>query len=394
MKNPLLLDLKRLSRGKAGIAIAILSPVVILFCFAAVVAPVYFDTGAGFEAALFCEDQDALTRSVVQNLVNTEKSRDVMTLTEVSSLSEGQKAIKAGAVCFIHIPAGFRQALSAGGSTIYFYRNEQKPLQSAAVLDVLSSGASLLNRAQAGANILYTVVENTAGAEAAQKAYGETAQYFILSAMNKSAIFQTDTISPLGALQPVEYYAAALLLIFLSLSALSLYEITALDISNGILSRHISMGRRALAISSPRVVSGAVFVFLQGLPVLLLYMPVCIRSFVYGGSVFLMPLSLITLSLFVSSLAFLLGMLIRRNPKAVFLLLAFLLLAGGVVVPVASFGALAPAAACTPFAAALRMVFDSFFFFEKGGFAGPWLLCALYTLAFFLMGTALIKRRA
>lgn len=395
MKNPVLLDMKRLSRGKAGIIISILSPIVILLCFAAVIAPVYFDSGDGFEAVLFCEDNDPLTLSVVQNLINTEKSRSVMTLTEVSSLEEGRAHLQSGAACLIHIPQGFQQALTSGNqSSILFYKNASRPLQSAAVLDVLSSGVTLVNEAQEGVNILYSVLESQSGKDTAQKAYGETARNFMLSALNKTAVFETDTVSPLGGLQPVEYYAAALLVVFLSLTALSLYSLTASDISNGIVSRHFSKGRMALTVSAPRVVSGALFVFLQGLPVLLLYMPVCLSSFVYGGSVFLMPLSLITLAFFISSLAFLLSMLVKQNVKTVFLALAFLLFAGGAVIPISTFGSLSPAAAFTPFSAALRMVFDSFFFFEKGGFTEPWLLTSFYAIAFFLTGTALVKRRA
>jgi hypothetical protein len=395
MKNPVLLDMKRLSRGKAGIAIALLSPVIILACFAAVVAPVFFDTGEGYVAALYCEDNDTITRTVVQSLVDTEKSRAVMQLAEVSSLEEGQARIRAGAACLIHIPGGFRQALETGGqSTLYLYRNEAKPLEGAIVYDVLSSGAALLNEAQTGVNVLYAAVQKNAGEDAASQAFTETSRIFLVNALDKSAVFVTDTISPLGALQPVEYYAAALLLVFLSLSALSLYALMASDVSGGIVSRHFSMGRGAFSAIAPRVASGGIFIFLQGLPALLLYLPVCLASFAYGGSVLLMPLSLITLALFISSLACFLGVLIRYNIKAVFLLLTLLLFIGGAIIPVSFFGALAQFAAVTPFASALRMVFDSFFFFEKGGFVLPWLYTSLYTLAFFFAAAALVKRRA
>lgn len=395
MKKTFILYLKRLTKNKAGMVLCILSPVIILLCFAAYIAPVYFDTEAGLEVLLLCEDKDPLTLSVVKSLVETEKSRYVIQLTQVSSTDEGLKRIQDGAVCLIHIPDGFQKNLLSGGqSTITFYKNAIKPLQSAIVSDVLSSGIRLVNEAQKDANTLYDVIAEKAGNLKAQQVYNSASKSYFLEALNKNAVFVTQTVSPLGALQPVEYYAASLLVVFLSLCSLSLYTQNASDYHNGIISRELAAGYSILSITLPRILSGAAFIFLQGLPILLLYLPVCFSSFAYGGSVYLMPVSLAALSIFISAFAYGISGIIKENVKAVFFVLALLLILGGAIIPVSFFGVFSQAAIFTPFSMTLRTVHDSFFFYHNGSFLEAFLFTLLYTLLFAAVGIARTRRKA
>lgn len=397
MKKSIAMDLKRLAMGKTGMAILIFAPIAILLCFGAVVAPVFFNSGGPFTVALLVEDKDPFTASVVESLVKTEKSRSVLALKNVKNLAEGTALLKSNeAVCLIRIPEGFQKSLLSGGkSRITFYENAAKPLECAVVRDVLSSGVALVNEAQKSVDALYAALHGNVPEKEAGEAYSEASRAYLLTALDKSAVFANEAVSPLGALQPVEYYAASLLVIFLALSALGLSALTSSDNANGVTLRHLLSGRRPLTLALSRTLSGAVFVFLQGLPLLILYMPVCIKSFAYGGNPVLMPLSLAALSLLVSAFAFCLGNIFKDGRvKAVFAVTAALLLLGGTVIPLAGFGLFAEPASYTPFAAALKTVMGAFFFFEQGEFILPFVLSLAYALLFFAAGAILQRRRA
>jgi len=395
MKKSIAMDLKRLLINKTGMAVLIFAPVVILLCFGSVIAPVFFNAEGGFSIALLVEDTDPFTASVVESLVKTEQNRSVLTIKNVYSLEEGKALLNQNeAVCLIQIPQGFQRSLLSGGkSAVTFYENAAKPLECAIIKKVLSSGITLVNEAQKSVNALYASLYGHIPVEEAKKAYSDAAKVFLLTALNKSAVFKSETVSPLGALQPLEYYAASLLVIFLSLNSLGLSAMTSSDNANGVTLRHLLSGRRPVGVALSRTFSGALFVLTQGLPLLILYMPICIKSFAYGGNLYLMPLSLAALSLLVSSFAYCMGNLFKGGSVKVFAVITALLFAGGAVIPLSGYGIFSGIAAYTPFSAALKTVFNAFFFFEKGEFTFPFALCLVYALLFFAGGYILQKRR-
>ncbi len=80
----------------------------------------------------------------------------------------------------------------------------------------------------------------------------------------RDALYEAaEETSPLGGALPVEYYAASLLVLFVSLGSLPIARITASDGGGGLLHRQLLSGRTPLGCFVSRWIAGSIFLFVQ-----------------------------------------------------------------------------------------------------------------------------------
>jgi len=92
-------DLRRLLQNRSAIIIAVLAPLVLVLLISLAVAPYFFaDVRAeNFHVAVLNEDDDPLTVSILQGLIESESLGGLIEVRFVDSELEGFAAVEAGA---------------------------------------------------------------------------------------------------------------------------------------------------------------------------------------------------------------------------------------------------------------------------------------------------------
>ena len=268
MRKLFSVDLGRLLKNKSAILIAVLAPLVLVLLISISVAPYFFADvrTENFSVAVFNEDDDALTQSILKGLVESDSLGGLIEVEFVDSEREGLQAVEDGAAAYIHVPAGMQETLQGGGRTVIEYTgNPQMPLEDALLFETLYSGTQLVSQAQHAVNVLYRDARD-AGVEqaAAAQAYSDLAAKFFVKVLGRDDLYaRTAQTSPLGGALPVEYYAASLLVLFVALGALPVARITADDAQTGLVHRQLLSGHSAAACFVSRWLAGSVFLMVQ-----------------------------------------------------------------------------------------------------------------------------------
>ena len=389
------MTIRRLAHSPALLLISAAAPALLLALFAAAVAPAYFSGSMEkFTVAVQNQDNSPLTASVVEGLVENERTRGLVSAKFVSSFEEGQALLNAGAPALIVIPPGFQATLQAGGQeTIRLYLNPARPLEGRLIRDVLAGGVDMVNKAQHGADAVYGALLTHMPTDSAAGIYGSLAQTFLYSALDKGASIQTEgALSPLGRLLPVEYYAAALLSVFLCFGAMGVADLTARDKDAGVLERELSMGRSSGSVVGVRAGAGAILIVLQGIPAFALVLLLTGSGFWYAGSPLLALPALLLLAAAAAAGGAWAGVASPGAVRLVFLSLCALALLGGAAVPASQLGPLSVLAPYTPVNAAMHLVSNTLFFFDQADFQRACAVLLAY-LVLFLSGTLLAARR-
>ena len=402
MLRTILFDFKRLTEKKGWILFIILAPILLLIVFSAVVAPSFFSGGMEkFTVAVFNEDSNPLTASVIKGMVENEKNRGLISVQFVSDLEGGQKLLDGGAVALVVIPPAFQETLAHGEqSGVQLFLNPDKGLEAELIRDVMASGMDMINEAQNSVNALYSsLMSKGISQDQAQQSCSAISRQFFQDALNRNAAVDIQSeLSPLDHLMPVEYYASALLCVFLFLGSINIAMINTSDVENGVISRYRGAGRGTVQFVSGRIVSGALVILLQAIPMILLILPFSISGILYTGSPVLILPSLILFALTVSSGGVMAGFLLHNVQtaiKSVFLAILVLSVLGGALVPVSGLGIFAQIAPYTPLNAAMRMVASALFFFRgEVDFVQASLVCLLFVLLFSSIAYFHVKRRA
>ena len=372
-------DLRRLLQNRSAIIIAVLAPLVLVLLISLAVAPYFFaDVRAeNFHVAVLNEDDDPLTVSILQGLIESESLGGLIEVRFVDSELEGFAAVEAGAAAYIHVPHGMQETLRSGGNTnITYFGNRDMPLEDALLFETLNSGTLLVSHAQHAVNSLYhETVAAGHDEQAASDAFSATSAVFFSQVLNRDALYeQTDETSPLGGALPIEYYAASLLVLFVALGALPIARITADDAQTGLVHRQLLSGHSAAACFISRWLAGSVFLMIQYtvLAVALILLSGTVSAFFGNAAVLL--LCGVLLCLFVSLGMMLAGLLSRSAGAAVgisFMGALGLALLGGLLVPSAYMPAvIRDVSYYTPFSAALRLGISGMF---DGRAAGIWI---------------------
>lgn len=387
MKKLFTVDLKRLLQNKTAIAISILAPLILVLLVSLTVAPYFFSNvrTENFFVAVLNEDDDPMTESILQGLIESKSLGGLIRVEFVGSEDEGLAALNDGAAAYIHIPAGMQDTLYHGGSTqITYVGNADMPLEDALLFETLSSGVELVSYAQHAVNMIYYdsrdygVDQETAGA-----VYSNTAKTFFLSVLARTSLYEdTDLTSPLGSALPIEYYAVSFLVLFVALGALPVARITADDHETGLIHRQLLSGSAPRTCFVSRWLAGTVFSFIQFIVLAAALGIIAGAASSFSGNLLNLLLAGILLCAFISLGMLLIGLLARSAPLAVriaFMSVLALTLLGGLLVPAAFLPqAISDICYYSPFAAALRLGIAGLFDYRAQGVG----LSALILLGF------------
>lgn len=396
------IDLKRLLANRAAIIISIAAPLILVALIALTVAPYFFsDVRANnFSVAVFSEDSDPLTQSILKGLVESKSLGGLISTKFVTSETEGMEALKDGAAAYIYIPKDMQKILRNGGSvTIDYYGNQNMPLEDALLFETLSSGVKLVSHAQHAVNMLY-VDSVAAGMDknAAAKEYTDAEHVFFLSVLSRSMLYEdTGLKSPLGNALPLQYYAASFLILFIALGAMPIARMTAEDHSNGLIHRQLLSGNAPFECLVSRWLAGSLFLFLQYIILAAAFCIIAGAAGGFSGNILTLLLSGILLCAFISLGMLLIGLLSKTASFAVrisFLSVLALSLIGGLLVPSAYMPAgLRDISYYTPLASALKLAISGAFSGEAEGVLLFMGLSAAYILALFPVSVRLFQRR-
>ena len=389
MKKLFAVDVKRLLQNKTAIAAAVLAPLVLVLLVSLAVAPYFFSDvrAKDFYVAVYNEDDDPLTITIVNSLIESKSLGGLITTRFVDSEQEGMAAVKDGAAAFIHIPNNMQQTLRGGGSAaIAYYGNPEMPLEDALLFETLSSGTELVSHAQHAVNTLYNdAVDFGIEPQDAAQAYQRMTGVFFASVLERDKLYeQTEVTSPLGGALPVEYYAVSFLILFVALGAMPVARITAHDCATGLMHRQLLSGHTPLAGFASRWMAATAFLFLQY--AVLAAALGAIAGTAFSGSLWLLALSGLLLCALVGLCMMLAGLCSKTPAFAVrvsFLIAVALALAGGLLIPTAYMPAvIRDVSFFTPFSAALRLCLSGMF--GGGAQPGPYLLLIAAYIALIL----------
>lgn len=364
MKKLFTVDLKRLLQNKLAIIIAVAAPLVLVLLISVAVAPYFFADvrTENFSVAVFCEDKDPLTESILEGLIESESLGGLIETTFVDSEQEGFSAVETGAAAFIHIPKNMQSDLYNGGSvTIMYYGNPDMPLEDRLLFETLSSGTELVSHAQHAVNMLYADSRGEGvDIEMASNAYQQTTRVFFTNVLSRSALYEdTDTTSPLGGALPIEYYAASFLILFTALGAMPIARITAHDYATGLIHRQLLSGNTPVTCFVSRWLAGSAFLFVQFVVLTIALCVITGAISAFSGNVLVLVVLGILLCTFVSLGMMLIGLFSKNAAFAVrisFMSVLALALVGGLLMPSAFMPTvIRDVSYYTPFSAVLRL---------------------------------------
>ncbi len=324
--------------------------------------------------------------AIIDSLVQNETTRGLMEIKSTSELTETDR------VCArLTIPKNFQADLFSGKSvTITVAYNESMPLQAGLISGILTSGTNLINTAQKSVNGVYETLRESGYAEASST-YSATASKLFTDAFLRHTIFKVGTeLSPLGQMLPVEYYATALITLFMILGALSITSLTAEDFPT--LPMHFLAGRGVFHFVMNKLLSGGVYLFILSLPAAALTLPIAANMYTLAHLPELL-LSLLSLAMMISALG-VFGASISTDSQGAlrnyFLISMCVIILGGLIVPTAFFGPLSPLLKLTPGGIGKRIL-NIIFFKDEQYFL--LLAISLFYTAIFAILSAIRMRR-
>jgi hypothetical protein len=347
--------------------------------------------------AVWNEDDDPMTKSLVQGLVESRSLAGLIQTQFVDGEAAGLAALADGAAAYVHIPEGMQDALVSGGRSVIEYTgNPKMPLEDALLFETLDSGMALISHAQHAATTLYLDGRNAGlDQDVAADAYSRAATAYFSGVLLRGALYEdTAETSPLGGALPVQYYAASFLVLFVALGGLPLARITADDAAAGLVHRQLLSGHSPRACFVSRWLSGALFLLMQ--------FAVLAAAFSliagFSGGVFALLAGGALLSLFLSLCTVTAALYAKTSAAAVraaFLLTLALALLGGLLVPSAYMpGVMRDISYYSPLSAGLRLVIGGLFDASAGG---TWLFAGLlmaFTAILLPLGISRFQRSA
>lgn len=398
MRKLFVVDVKRLLNNKIAIIIVVGAPLLLVLLISFAVAPYFYANirTDNFYVAVYNEDNNPLTVSILQGLIESESLGGLIEVRFVDSSQDGMNEVENGAAAFIHVPKGMQDDLYSGKSVVIrYYGNPDMPLEDALLYETLHSGTELVSHAQHAVNTLYDdSIMAGVDSERALELYGNTTRVFFLRVLARANLYEkTEETSPLDGALPVEYYAASLLVLFVALGAMPIARITADDACNGLIHRQLLSGNPAIACFISRWLAGSLFLFVQ---YAVLSAGLCIITgsvSYFSGNVLTIFIAGILLSMFVSLVMILVGLYSRTSLVAVgvsFMASLSLALAGGLLVPSAFMPMLIrDVSFFTPFSAALRLGISGMF---DGSVAGAWMFILILLVYIMILLPVCIRR--
>lgn len=389
-------DLKRIFSRKALIILLLISPVVIITLFSAIVMPMlYTAKGLHFKLALCDEDGSAPVQEFITQLVNSQALSELVTVYPVPTLDVGTTLVQNGDVSvFVHIPTGFFEKMRAGSQVeVSIISTAAHALESELITMTLESSLSAVGKSQ-------NLIESAKGILTQKGVSQRDAEGFLNNSTSiaikefmsrRTVLGKNGTISPMGEYMPVEYYLSAVFSLFAALAVLPLIHYTAVDANGALLRRGLVSGQGGVRFFIVRIVAGILLVFLVQLMLFptsaLLRMGGSLLGGSYSTNITLTLIAILLSSFCYSILAIVIGTWLPTEPTAIwtgFFLALLMAVSGGTLIP---FGALpnwmASIGKSLPLRWSMRMLSSSLFNYERGLFfqeAGKMVVACLILL--------------
>ena len=396
MRKLFALDFKRLLQSKTSIIITILAPLILVLLISLTIAPLYFSDVRldYFHITVLNDDDSPRTQVVVDSLIDSDTMQNLIDVRFVDSLQEGQDSLKQGAVAFIHIPKGLQEELFAGGQVaVNYYGSEDKPLENALLLEAMVPGLDLVNYSQNAVNKLYFAIAPT-DKQAAQKVFSETSATLFVHVAALDNLYTPSDVSPLSDILPVEFYAAALLALFVALGALPISRITSDDAKAGLIHRQLLMGSTSAKCFISRWLSGSLLLFIQYAVLSVALLAITGRLSYFAGNVLLMLGGGVLFCAFVSLVMMLVGLFSKSAAFVSLTLTVALAALGGLFVPTAYMpGLLKAVSAYTPFSPALKLSIAGMFNADVDNIAIYFIVLIVYIAVLLPIGMKRFARR-
>jgi hypothetical protein len=399
MKKLFAVDFKRLLQNRMVIIFTLAAPLALVLLVSLAVAPYFYANvrAQSFTVAVWNEDNDPMTESLLQGLIESRSLAGLIQTEFVDSEEEGLRAVADGAAAYVHIPKGMQDTLVSGGRCVIEYTgNPKMPLKDALLFETLDSGMQLISQAQHAANTLYwDSMDAGLSQDAAADVYNKTAKAYFAGVLLRGTLYEdTAETSPLGDALPIQYYATSFLVLFVALGGLPLARITADDAASGLVHRQLLSGHSPRACFVSRWLAGALFLLMQFAVLAMAFGLIA----GFSGGVPALLIGGVLLSLFLSLCMVTAGLYAKTSAVAVraaFLMALALALLGGLLVPSAYMPAvIRDISYYSPLSAGLRLAIGGLFDAAAGGtwlFAG---ILAAFTAVLLPLGIGRFQRSA
>lgn len=189
-----------------------------------------------FSIALVDKEDTAEARILVRQLEEIEIFKEVVKVPE----AEAMKLIAENKIAsIIIIPEGFVGSVAVGeNKPVTVIGNRAMPLQSFVVKNLIQSASNLVSAGQSAINTIYYYSEE-AGLEGEEldKVFYESTMKIFMEALARKEIFSQMEASPGFDLTPVEYFTAALIVVFLMFTGMPAMKMLVTEKSYGLTRR-------------------------------------------------------------------------------------------------------------------------------------------------------------
>lgn len=338
-------DLKRIFSRKALVVLLLISPVVIILVFSAIVAPMLFTAkGLHFKLAICDEDGSEPVQEFVTQLVNSQALSELVTVYPVTTVEAGTALVQSNDVSvLVHIPAGLFEKMRTGNPVqVSIISTSTHALEAELITMTLESSLFTVGKSQ---NLLEMakslLVQKGVSQSSAQDFLDDSIGEAITEYMSRREVLgKSGTISPMGEYMPVEYYLSAVFSLFAALAILPLIQFTAADANGALLRRGLISGQGSLRFFLVRLLSGIILILLvQGMVFpasALLRLADSLLGGLYDASIMAVFATMLVSALCYSSLAVAIGVWLPNEKMALwagFFLVLIMAVSGGVVIP-------------------------------------------------------------
>ena len=399
----LLYDLKRIFSSRATVILCLLVPLVVMLLFASVVAPLLITrTRVETSCVVICDDDGTdVTQDFINYVANSKAFKDLVYISKVDSLEEGQRLIDTGeASGMLYIPKDFYKDFSEGKVvTIEVFGTEFHTMESALVMVAVETALNTVGRSQNALNVIRDYLE------ARDVDQGEVDTFFsaltdlgIKVVSNRKAIIgQEGFVSPAGELLPAELYLSAMLAWFIALAALPLSSFSAGDFSASVLQRGLRAPGMRTRFLAARLLSGAVFLLLVAFLIFPIGLGASSIDRMFKGNAAAFFAAVLLLALTFSAMSLGLSALLKSSDAAVwvgFWLIVLFAMAGGAILPDSMLPGWAKAVGqWSPVRTAMRLLGGTVFRFDAAAYWWDMLKAGLWGVAGAVCAAAGFMRR-
>lgn len=209
-------DIKLFLIDWKAIALLLLLPFLFIAFFAYALTPYLNKSNfvEPFVIALVDNEDTAQTRILSKQIDEIEIFKDVLRVDQ----NEAQRLLDADEIAsIIIIPPGFSDSVVIGeNKPVTVIGNKSMPLQSLVVKNLMISAANLVSAGQSAINTIYHY-SREAGlkGEELEKVFNDSTMAFFMEALARKEIYSQIEASSIPDITPMEYFTAALIVVFL-----------------------------------------------------------------------------------------------------------------------------------------------------------------------------------